>query len=84
MRWCSWWFLFIGSQCGFIVVDVIFYMGPWEQNFGMDCSSGAFNKEPFYIVCGEESSDDSGRSSSRVGPVLGKCMLLNITIPFEL
>jgi hypothetical protein len=32
MRWCSWWFLFIGSQCGFIVVDVIFHMGPWDQN----------------------------------------------------
>ncbi len=84
MQWCSWWFLFIGSQCGFIVVDVIFYMGPWDQNFGNDCSSGTFNKEPCYIVCGEESSDDSGRSSSRVGHDLGKCMLLNITIPFEL
>jgi hypothetical protein len=84
MWWCSWWFLFIGSLCGFIVVDVIFYMGPWDQNFGNDCSSGTLNKKPCYIVCGEESSDDSGRSCSGVGPVFGKCMLLNITIPFEL
>jgi hypothetical protein len=81
---CSWWSLFIGSQCGFIVVDVIFYMGPWDQNSGNFCSTGTFSKEPCYIVCGEESTDDSGRSSSRIGPVWRKCMLLNITIPFEL
>lgn len=55
----------------------------WDQNSGNFCSTGSFNKEPCYIVCGEESTDDSGRSSSRVGPVWRKCMLLNITIPFE-